>query len=177
MEFSNSRLNPSGTDGWQRWYRQHAGRLLLFARQWLPGRADAEDVVQAGFVKFWRNKPDATDADTPLLYAAVRCAALDLLKRNARRVRREDQAALETDDVWWDADSIAGKEMAGDIQQALGRLPEAQREVIVLRVWAELSFAEIAAILGENVNTITSRYRYALAHLKKLVSEEHHERI
>lgn len=172
-----SRQHPSDGDGWQHWYRRHANRLLLFARQWLPGRADAEDAVQAGFVKFWRSKPGASEADTPLLYAAVRCAALDLLKRNARRLRREDQAALDAEDVWWDADSLAGRETAGEIRQAMTRLPEEQREVIVLRVWADLGFAEIAAALGENINTISSRYRYALANLKKLISEEHHERI
>lgn len=42
---------------WQTWYDAHAARLLLFARQWLPERADAEDAVQIGFVKFWRNRP------------------------------------------------------------------------------------------------------------------------
>jgi RNA polymerase sigma-70 factor (ECF subfamily) len=177
MEMSASRFNESDQSGWQGWYRRHAARLLLFARQWLPGRADAEDAVQAGFVKFWRNKPHASDSDTPLLYTTVRCAALDLLKRNARRARREERVALETDDVWWDADSLGGKEMAGDIRRAMERLSGEQREVIVLRVWGGLSFAEIAATLGENINTVSARYRYALAHLKKLLTKENHEQI
>ena len=48
----------SGDDpDWQAWYDAHAARLLLFARQWLPDRANAEDAVQAGFVKFWRHRP------------------------------------------------------------------------------------------------------------------------
>ncbi|MCE9520503.1 MAG: sigma-70 family RNA polymerase sigma factor [Verrucomicrobia bacterium] len=162
---------------WRDWYRQHSSRLLLYARQWLPEWADAEDAVQAGFVKFWRHKPNATESDVPLLYTTVRCAALDLLKRNARRVRREDQLALEADDAWWDTDSMARQESTGEIRRALERLPIAQREVIVLRVWAELSFAEIAATLDESINTITSRYRYALANLKKLITEKSHERI
>jgi hypothetical protein len=38
--------------------------------QWLPERADAEDAVQIGFVKFWRNRPRPTAADVPLLFAA-----------------------------------------------------------------------------------------------------------
>lgn len=171
------KVPESDGGGWRGWYRRHGTRLLLYARQWLPGRADAEDAVQAGFVRFWRNKPDASDADTPLLYAAVRCAALDIVKRNARRTRREERAAIEADDVWWDADSIATRESAGDIQRALERLPVTQREVVVLRVWADLGFAEIAAALGENINTISARYRYALANLKKLITEECHERI
>lgn len=177
MELSPASSNePEGGD-WPGCYRKHASRLLLYARQWLPGRADAEDAVQAGFVKFWRNKSQASDADTPLLYAAVRCAALDLLKRDARRARREERAALETDDVWWDADPLVTRENAGEIRRALEKLSGCQREVVVLRVWAELTFAEIAAALGENLNTISARYRYALANLKKLLTEECHERL
>ena len=53
-------------------------------------------------------------ADTPLLYAAVRCAALDLLKRNARRARREERVALEADDSWWDADTLGSRETCSD---------------------------------------------------------------
>ncbi len=170
-------MTDSESGSWRDWYRQHASRLLLYARQWLPERADAEDAVQTGFVKFWRNKPNATESDTPLLYTTVRCAALDLLKRNARRVRREDQLALESGDVWWDADTLTHQEIACDIRRAMESLPAAQREVIVLRVWAELSFAEIAATVGESINTITSRYRYALEKLKKIMTEEDYERI
>jgi len=177
MEICNTRRSECDGSGWRGWYREHAARLLVYARQWLPERADAEDAVQAGFVKFWKNRPDASDADTPLLYSAVRCAALDLLKRNARRARREERAALEVDGVWWDADTLARQECAGDIRRAIERLPESQREVIVLRVWAELGFAEIAAALGDNINTISARYRYALANLKKIITEQSHERI
>lgn len=162
---------------WRAWYRRHAGKLLLYARQWLPGRADAEDAVQAGFVKFWRRRPNASETDTPLLYSAVRCAALDLLKRNTRRARREGRAALEADDVWWDSDLTAGRETADELRRAIERLPAEQREVLVLRIWAELGFAEIAAALEANINTISARYRYALGNLKKLITEQKHERI
>ncbi len=47
----------------------------------------------------------------------------------------------------------------------------------MLRVWAELGFAQIARALGENINTVSARYRYALASLRKLITEESHERI
>lgn len=46
-----TRMVPTGSD-WQTWFDAHAPRLLLYARQWLPEQADAEDAVQAGFVKF-----------------------------------------------------------------------------------------------------------------------------
>jgi len=46
-------------------------------------------------------------------------------------------------------------------------LPHDQREVLVLKIWNELTFSEIGDALGISQNTAASRYRYALAHLKK----------
>lgn len=161
---------------WRAWYASHAARLLLYVRQWLPERADAEDAVQSGFVKFWKHKPDPRDADVPLLYAAVRCAALDMIRSRSRRAKREETAMLDFDDCWWDADTILERERAEQMQRALAKLPEEQREVVMLRIWGEMTFAEIADTLDENINTIAARHRYALASLKKLLPEECHER-
>src|SRR3712207_4188050 len=80
---------PQPHEAWRECYRQLAPKLLLFARQWVPCAADAEDVVQAAFVRFWRKQPDAQPEHYPLLYAAVRTVALDLLRSNDRRGRRE----------------------------------------------------------------------------------------
>jgi len=46
-------------------------------------------------------------------------------------------------------------------------LPDEQREVVILKIWNELTFAEIAQILEISQNTAASRYRYALGALKK----------
>ena len=165
-----------GSASWRAWHAAHAARLLLYARQWLPCRADAEDAVQAGFVKFWKHKPGPEAEDVPLLYTAVRCAALDLAKSRSRSLKREEAVSLAADDVWWDADTLAEKERAEIMRRALQQLPAEQREVIVLRIWADMTFAQIADTLGENQNTIAARHRYALASLKKLLPEECHER-
>jgi RNA polymerase sigma-70 factor (ECF subfamily) len=53
------------------------------------------------------------------------------------------------------------------IQSALGDLPEEQREIVVLRVWGQLTFEEAALALDIPANTAASRYRYALAKLKE----------
>ncbi|HYR59119.1 MAG TPA: sigma factor, partial [Chthoniobacteraceae bacterium] len=63
---------------WRKCYRELAPKLLLFARQWVASAADAEDVVQTAFVKFWRRQPGAQPEHYPLLYSAVRTTALDL---------------------------------------------------------------------------------------------------
>lgn len=176
MEFTSPGSAFNASD-WRAWHRRHAARLLLYARQWLPERADAEDAVQAGFVKFWKHRPEPAEADAPLLYAAVRCAALDLLKGRTRRSRREEAVMADTAECWWDVNSIEERERAEMMQRALQCLPAGQREVVTLRVWAEMTFAEIAETLGENMNTVAARYRCALANLRRHLPEDCHERV
>jgi len=138
--------------------------LLLFARQWLRSPADAEDVVQEAFVRFWRRNHDI--GNRALLYATVRSIALDFVRRDSRRARREADVSSET------AGSVEPQfEQLDDSQRGLAsavdRLPLDQREVLVMKIWDELTFAEIATALGISQNTAASRYRYALVALKK----------
>jgi RNA polymerase sigma-70 factor (ECF subfamily) len=57
------------------------------------------------------------------------------------------------------------------IQDAVTRLPEIYRQVLTLKVWGGLTFAEIAGTLDIPANTAASRYRYGLAELRKLTRE------
>jgi RNA polymerase sigma-70 factor (ECF subfamily) len=52
---------------------------------------------------------------------------------------------------------------------AVERLPNEQREVVILKIWNELTFAEIGHVLEISQNTAASRYRYALGALKKIL--------
>ena len=61
--------------------------------------------------------------------------------------------------------------LAHDIQQAIDALPEDQREVFLMREQADLSFKEIADIVGISENTVKSRMRYALEKLREQLSE------
>jgi RNA polymerase sigma-70 factor (ECF subfamily) len=54
-----------------------------------------------------------------------------------------------------------------ELAAAVDRLPVEQREVLVMKIWNELTFAEIGQALGISQNTAASRYRYALVALKK----------
>jgi RNA polymerase sigma-70 factor, ECF subfamily len=148
------------TTPWEACYHELAPKLLLFARQWVSCPADAEDVVQTAFVKFWQRRPDAHPEHYPLLYAAVRTSALDFRRGSERRARREANPAVDVlreDDAFFDH----GVE---------------QREVVVLRVWGGLTFAEIATALDQSINTVTSRHRYALEALRRELKSYSHER-
>jgi len=173
---------PSVTSSDTRWracFDELAPRLLLFARQWIDSVADAEDVVQNAFVRFWRHQPDAAPEHYPLLYAAVRTAALDFLRTQGRRRRREEDErvpVLRHDDAVFDT-AVEQRELAQTLERALERLPQEQREVLVLRIWGDLTFAQIAQLLGESINTIASRYRYALSALRRTMNPALYERV
>ena len=78
--------NVATHEDWKVCFPQFAPGLLLFARQWLRSSADAEDVVQEAFVRFWRRNHNIENR--ALLYATVRSIALDFVRRDSRRARR-----------------------------------------------------------------------------------------
>src|ERR1700726_5175850 len=80
---------------WKVCFSRLAPGLLLFARQWVRSTADAEDVVQEAFVKFWRRNHSIEKR--ALLYATVRSIALDFLRRDSRRARREATALADSE--------------------------------------------------------------------------------
>ena len=158
--------NVANDDDWKVCFAEVAPGLVLFARQFVQSVADAEDIVQDAFVRFWRKEHSI--ANRGLLFATVRSIALDMLRRDVRRARRETTAFLDSEQTTaprFDVDHEEQRALAA----AVDRLPPDQREVLVMKIWNELTFAEIAAALGISQNTAASRYRYALANLKKSV--------
>lgn len=159
---------------WAQWLGRHGPALLLLARQWVPSRADAEDAVQDGFLRFWRSHENADDP-AAYLYACVRSAALDFARGGRRRVRREQAAAATeappADDALFTC-PLERQERRDAIEAAMRNLPESQREVLVLKVWGKLSFPQIGAALSIPPDTAASRYRYALAKLREQLAEE-----
>jgi RNA polymerase sigma-70 factor (ECF subfamily) len=157
-------------DGWKHWIEAHGPRLLLCARQWTRSLADAEDVLQEAFVRYWRHQRHLPGDPGALLVTSIRRAALDLARREDRRVAREQRAdgAIEApDESIFQGLPGEGDERRQEIEAALRRLPAEQREVLVLKIWQELTFEQIAGELGIPPNTAASRYRYALTALRK----------
>jgi RNA polymerase sigma-70 factor, ECF subfamily len=159
--------NVATDENWKTCFSQLAPGLVLFARQWTRSAADAEDIVQEAFVKFWRRHHDISNRG--LLYATVRSIALDFIRRDSRRARREATALSDVDPTVPPAFDIEDDSQRA-LVAALDRLPEEQRGVLVMKIWNELTFAEIASALNISQNTAASRYRYALAALKKNLS-------
>ena len=162
-------MAADGPDRWRQWLDRHGPALVLFARQWSATRADAEDAMQNGFLKFWRTRDGAREP-LPYLYACVRTAAMDLGRGERRRDRYE--RANEQPDASAFEFPVERHEREAAIETALGQLPGDQREVVVMKIWGELTFAQIGQALGVPLSTAASRYRYALTRLEQELSEE-----
>lgn len=159
---------PNGT--WQSWFSTYGRKLMLFARQWASSAADAEDIVQEAFVRFWRS-PYRNDADAHVqLFSMVRRSGLDHTRSRVRREDREKHAFVGEDTVAWFAPDGDSAEREREIQAALSNLPSEQREVVVLKIWGELTFDQIGRSLEVSPNTAASRYRYALESMRRQLS-------
>jgi RNA polymerase sigma-70 factor (ECF subfamily) len=90
-------------------------------------------------------------------------------RRIARRNNRRDIRERAAPD-WFQ--TPAGESSHDDeLERAVTALPAHLREVVVLKVWSELTFQQIADTLGIPLNTAASRYRYALDHLRAALKE------
>jgi len=161
---------------WQQWFAELGPRLLLFARQQTRSEQDAEDVLQDVWVRVWRERGrlgnDPTGARR-FAFCAVRRAAIDLARRHDRRAAREQQVVADAGEpVAWFAGDWETQERAHEIQSALARVPAEQREVIVLKIWGELTFAEIAEVADIPANTAASRYRLGIEALRACLPVE-----
>jgi RNA polymerase sigma-70 factor (ECF subfamily) len=160
---------------WREWFARNGARFLLCARQWTRTQADAEDVLQEAFIRFWRHQRHLPGDPAALLVTSIRRAAFDLVRRETRRSNREQSAlVLEGEPIsWFEPSDNAADQL---LQDALERLPDAQRQVVALKIWGELTFDEIARQLDCSPNTAASRYRYALAKLRETLTTLSHER-
>lgn len=94
------------------------------------------------------------------LYRATRNACLNL---HRDRIRETDLPDVET----WLCHSSGNQEQVLTLQKALRDLPEEQRETVFLRIWSGMTLLEIANATETPLNTVASRYRYALEKLRQ----------
>ena len=153
---------------WKRWLGDNGHRLLAFARGWAPGQADAEDLVQEAIVRLWKVQQDkgGVPPDLPLVFSTIRFCGLNRHRSEKRRRRREESIVYLNDfeDVWLDP-ALEEDEEALLLRKAVEELSDKLREVVTMKIWGGLTFAEISESLGISPNTAASRYRYALEQL------------
>ena len=142
-------------------YDRLAPSLFRYALMILADRSAAEDAVHEVFTTIARRGlADIRFADG-YLRRAVRNACYRALRQ--RPAGSGDGTDVDLD-VIDEAQSQPEERLA--VAQALGRLPSDQREVVHLKVFEGLTLQAIADLTGESINTIASRYRYAMTKLR-----------
>jgi RNA polymerase sigma-70 factor (ECF subfamily) len=147
-------------------YTELGPALLAYARSILSDRSSAEDAVQQVFLKLLARRELEIPGDArPYLFRAVRNVSINL-KRGAQRAARREAATP----IFAASDGVAS--LVPALEAALAELPDEQREVLVLRIWGELTLDAAATVLGVGVSTAASRYRYALEKLRRRFAAE-----
>ncbi|MBB4917318.1 SigE family RNA polymerase sigma factor [Streptosporangium saharense] len=152
-------------------YANHALGLTRLALVILGDRESAEDVVQDAFLGLHRRFRGLRDPAKALVY--LRSAVLNNARSVLRRRRLPSWFAGTYEPPVWSAESAA---MLGDerraVMEALRRLPTRQREVLLLRFYADLSEEETAQAMGVGRGTVKSTTHRALGALGRLLEEE-----
>jgi RNA polymerase sigma-70 factor (ECF subfamily) len=162
--------NEPADSEWHDWLADYALRFLLYARQQARCEADAQDLVQEAVVEAWGRLSNGEPPPVRLVFATIRRRAIDLARSNDSRTGREGKVAREAPDLWFDS-GPEDRERDRLLQEAMSKMLDIYREVVTLKVWGELTFAEIAETLNIPANTAASRYRYGLAELRRLTKE------
>ena len=145
-----------------------AQRLVRFAATVTGNQADAEDALQAVFSLLARHPRLLASASLPWPYLlrSIRNEALRLARRRGR-TREIPADPASSGDSADPALQVAIEETGACVRRVLQSLPLEQLEVVVLKHWEDLTFAEIAESLNLSQNTVASRYRYAIEKLQR----------
>ena len=141
-------------------YDRYGASLYRYAAMVLADPAGAADVVQTVFVSLLKRRA-SPEFDERYLRRATRNECFSTLRKRRRDVLASAAPILE---------SVEGRRDRPDerlaLERALRDLPPEQREVVHLKAFEGMTFEEIAALTDESINTIASRYRYAIEKLR-----------
>ena len=160
--------------------RREQSRLRNFIRRRVPDPRDAEDILQEVFYEL----VDANRRLMPIehvtgwLFRVARNRITDLFRKETPErfsdavVADEDRELLQVEDLLPSPDAgpealYARNVLLDELELAIDELPEDQREVFVAHELEGRSFKEMAAATGVSVNTLLSRKRYAVRHLRR----------
>ena len=163
-------------------------RLLNFIRRRVPDARDAEDILQDVFYELVEANRLLMPIDhvTGWLFRVARNRITDLFRKKRPESLGDTAFADEDDDMLQLEDLLpspaAGPEalyarnvLVDELELAVDGLPEEQREVFVAHELEGRSFKEMAAATGVSVNTLLSRKRYAVRHLRERLRRVHDE--
>ena len=168
-----ARIQLGDSAAFEKMFRAHWEPLYNYAFRYLHSADEAEDAVQTVFARIWRGHTEwrVTGPLASYLYLAVRNASCDRIRRDAvaRQWREKQVDALrhEAPANGQDSDAIlAASELDAAMERALSELTPKQREVYLLRIRQDLSYAEIGQRLGIATKTVENHLAAAYKELR-----------
>lgn len=154
------RKNPR--KGLESIYEAYADQMVQYAVHSMRLTPEqAEDAVHQAFIPWVKEHEKMIQVENirAYLYTTLRYACFRFRNQKADFSIDPEQEAIPGKDA----------ELSEDIDSALQKLNQDQREVVFLKIWSELSFEEIAELQKVPLQTAASRYRYAMAKLKEIL--------
>jgi len=144
--------------------KRHQAALIRHARALLGVHKDGEDVVQEVFLRLAQKPPQMPETASgdpqaeravlsSWLFRVTRNLCMDALRSETRRRRREEEVA-PSEAITGGIDAVEADDTRRAVERGLSKLPSEQREVLVLRLFGDQSYKEIAAITGKKVGTV-----------------------
>ncbi|MDO8587067.1 MAG: sigma-70 family RNA polymerase sigma factor [Armatimonadota bacterium] len=151
----------------ERAYDLYAASLLRYARALLGSTEDAEDAVQEVFVRLARDAGRLRRIEDLQRYLlrSTRNAAYEVLRGRQRRQRLHEDEAVRLSEAASDSENPEIEAVLA----AFETLPPEQREVMALKIFQGLTFREIGQVIGKSQNTVSSRYRYAIEGIRRII--------
>lgn len=144
---------------------EHGAALALYARQWCRA---PDDALQEALIELLRQRP-VPDNPVAWLYKTVRRRAMNVARAEQRRTKHHRQASEER--ASWFLPTEATLDEPLDVEPLLAQLPQLEREIVVARIWGELSFEQIAHLVDRSTSAVHRRYQRALVELGAMMSE------
>ena len=184
-ELVSAYVNDGDQQAFARLLSRHQDRVFGYLVGMVRDRSVADDLFQETFfraIRAMRSEKGSYEAQgkwVAWIMRIARNAALDHLRRQKRRRSRvafEDDEALTMDKIALDGEPDAAEILQENernefLYACIDRLPDEQREVVLLRHETDLTFREIAELTDCSINTALGRMRYALLNLRKMMEE------
>jgi RNA polymerase sigma-70 factor, ECF subfamily len=153
----------------ERLYDERAQSLYAFLLNLTRDEADTRDLLQDIFVKLARNPESLAGVrdERAFLLRLAHNAAIDLIRRRGTRNKTGEQFAAEISSPFAPTGNPDEQTFRAALAEALAGLPTEQQAVVHLKLWAGLTFEQIAEALDIPLNTAASRYRYGLDKLRE----------
>ena len=159
---------------------RHQARLFNFINSKVQDHDTAEDIFQDTFIKVIRTiKGGQYNEEGKFLPWIMRIAhnlVIDFFRKNNRMPKLRTTEEFDifqflSDDTPNAEHRLAQDQVVKDLQKLVQELPEDQKEVLVMRLYRDMSFKEIAENTNVSINTALGRMRYAIINLRKLITE------